>query len=340
MPQVKRFAHPRHETFESSSPPNIQIPPVFQPNLIFLLAFSGSCGMISRFMSSENPQPTETKAAQREKDVYDLLAWLEVNKTKVAIIAVALVIVGFAIATMRYMAQQKEARANADLLALKPLLTPPTNTAPVQASALLKVAQDHSGTSAGERARFLAANALFTEGKFADAEAAFKNFANEFPESPWRAAAAFGIAAAQEAQNKPEAEASYRNVVTSHGKSAVADNANLALARIAEKKNQPAEALRIYNQILAPTPGVQPGQEMPNQRATQRKEVLLRAHPELNTNTPPAFSSAPMIPSALPSAIPNSGSNVTLEIPGTPADPANATPTLSLPQANPPATNQ
>src|SRR5437870_210460 len=75
-----------------------------------LLAFSGSCGMIGGFMSSENPKPTETKGAQRQADVYDLLAWLEVNKMKVATVAVVLVVIGFAIATIRYVREQKELR--------------------------------------------------------------------------------------------------------------------------------------------------------------------------------------------------------------------------------------
>ena len=258
--------------------------------------------MICRFMSSENPQPAETKAAQREKDVYDLLAWLEVNKMKVATVVVALVVVGFAIATIRYMREQKELRASGELLALKPMLTPPTNTPPVQAAALLKVAQENGGTAAAERARYLAATALFTEGKYSEAENAFKAFVNEFAESEWRAAAAYGIATSQEAQKKPEAEASYKNVVTTHAKSSVADDANLALARIAEQKNQPEEALRIYNQLLAPKPGAQPGQEMPNTRASERKEALLRAHPQLNTNTTPVAATAPMLPTSLPAA--------------------------------------
>lgn len=280
--------------------------------------------MISRFMSSENPQPAETTPVQRERDVYDLIAWLEVNKKKVAIAAVALVAIGFALATMRHFREQKEAEASAALLALKPVLTPPTNTPPLQAATLSKVAQEHSGTAAAQRARFLAATALYTEGKYSEAETAFKNFISEFGESEWRAAAAYGVATAQEAQNKSEAAASYQNVVTTYGKSAVADDANLALARMAEAKNQPAEALRIYNQILAPKPGAQPGQEAPNQRASERKEALLRAHPELNTNTVSA-ASAPMLPMSLPGV---GGTGATLQIPATPQ---NTAPTLNLP---------
>ena len=113
--------------------------------------------MSGGFMSSENPQPADTKSAQRQADVYDVLAWLEVNKMKVAVIALILVVIGFAVATMRYLREQKETQASSALLALKASLTPSTNTPPVPASAFAKVAQDFSGTAAADRARILAA---------------------------------------------------------------------------------------------------------------------------------------------------------------------------------------
>ncbi len=271
-------------------------------------------------MSSEQPQPTEAKGPQREKDVYDLLAWLENNKKTVITVALLLVAVGFALATMRYLRDQKELRASSDLLALKSSLNTPTNTAPVQASAFAKIAQEHSGTAAAERARILAATALFTEGKFAEAETAFKNFLSEFGNSEWRAAAAYGVATSQEAQNKPEAQASYQQVTTSYARSAVVDDAKLALARIHEQKNQPAEALRIYNEMTATKPGAQPG-EQPNPTASERKEALLRKHPELNTNAPVANASAPTLQPSL--QFPGAGSQ-TLQITPTPSTPPPA----------------
>src|SRR5688572_25598411 len=118
-------------------------------------------------MSSET-QPPRDAGVQREADVYDLLAWLEVNKKKVAIVALVLVVIGFGIATVRYMNDQKELNASGALLALKPMLTPATNVPVATPTELLKVAQDYSGTSAAERARLLAATGMFTEGRYAD----------------------------------------------------------------------------------------------------------------------------------------------------------------------------
>jgi TolA-binding protein len=257
--------------------------------------------MIARFMSSEKPLPQQTQGAQREADVYDLLAWFETNKKKVLVVALVLVAAGFAIATMRYMREQKEANASAQLLALKATLNPATNAVPPQPSAFLKVAQEFKGTSAAERARLLAGTAYFTEGKYSEAEAEFSAFMKEFPDSPWIATAAYGIASAQEAQNKPEAVASYQNVATAYANSVVADDAKLALARIHEAKNQPDQALRLYNELLTAKPGDQAGGPA-HSEAFARKEALLKAHPELGTNQVGAVPSAPSDVIRIPSS--------------------------------------
>ena len=253
-------------------------------------------------MSSET-QPTKPDAGeQREADVYDVLAWLEVNKARVATVAVILVAIGFAIAIVRYTRDQKELKASGALLALKPSLTPQTNVPPAQPADLLKVAQEYSGTSAAERARVFAATALFTEGRYADAEKEFSQFVKDHAESPWVAEAAYGVAAAQEAQNKlSEAQAGYQNVATAYSNSAVADDAKLSLARIYDMQKKPDQALRLYNELLAPRPGAQPG-EARNAAAAARKEALLREHPELSTNAP-----VRPLPSALPAAGVTSG---------------------------------
>ena len=103
--------------------------------------------MISGFMSSEKPQPEQPKVAQREKDVYDLLAWLEMNRVKVATMAVILVAVGFGIATVRYFAEQKEVKASGALLALKVPVSAGTNTPAVSAESLMKVSQEYDVTN-------------------------------------------------------------------------------------------------------------------------------------------------------------------------------------------------
>ncbi len=249
--------------------------------------------MISRFMSSEKSLPQQPNQAQRPADFYDLLAWFEVNRKRVITVALVLVVIGFVIATVRYTREQKELNASSKLLAMRVVLTPPTNTAPAQASELQKVAQEFSGTSAAERARLLAATTFYTEGKYADAEREFSAFLRDFQGSPWAATAAYGIATAQEAQGKPDAVAAYQSVATKYANSPVAANAKLALGRIHETQKQPEQALRIYNELLTPRPGAQPG-EPTNPEAEARKEALMRKDPQLNTNAPASTATAPV----------------------------------------------
>src|SRR5262245_48607939 len=101
---------------------------------------------------------------------YHFLGWLEVNKRKVMIWAVAVfVVVLLAIAVVTYQ-QQKEQRASQ---ALSNVHAPSTSaTAPPVgiADAYLKVAKEHAGTHAAERALLLAAATKFQEGAYADAQ--------------------------------------------------------------------------------------------------------------------------------------------------------------------------
>lgn len=223
--------------------------------------------------------------------MYDALAWLELNKKKLALFALLAVLIGFGVATWRYLSEQKELKASTALLELRPVLTPSTNVPAPQPDALMKVAQEFSGTAAAERAQYLAAQALFTQGNYAEAETQFGKFIAEHGGSPWVPGARYGQAAAQEALNKAsEAMAAYQQIATAYPGSSVATEAKLALARIHESRNEPQQALRLYNELAPEIPGAR---EMANPEALQRKEALLRAHPELQTNQPPAVSSAP-----------------------------------------------
>lgn len=257
------------------------------------LAFLACCGMICGFMDSEKQLPGQD-APSREADVYDLLAWLEVNKSKVAVVVGIAIVVGFAVAVYRYTAEQKELKASSALLSLKPSLIPSTNAAPADPSAYFKVAEEYSGTRAAQRAQYLGATALFDQNKYSEAENQFTKFLKDHGDSPWAADAAFGVAAAQEAQGKADAIASYQNVTTKWPQSAVASQAELALARIYEAKGQPEQALAIYNRLTASSPGS--ASQMMNPEVMEKKADLLRRHQNLSTNAvvTPAMQNNPV----------------------------------------------
>jgi tetratricopeptide (TPR) repeat protein len=283
--------------------------------------------MICDFMDSEKQLTGKTGETSRPADVYDLWAWFEVNKLKVAVIAVVAIVVGFSVATYRYIVQQKELKASDALLALKPALIPPTNAAPLEATSFFKVADEYKGTDAAERAEFYGATVLFSQNKYAEAEAAFGKFLKEYEGTPWAAASTYGIAAAQEAQGKGEALASYQNVFARFPQSAEADLAKMAVARIYEAKNQPDQALRIYNELTLTKPGA--AGPMANPEILQKKEALLRKYPNLNTN-----NVAPVVSS--PVTI-QQGTNATFSLPSTngAAAPKTATNAASAPATVP-----
>lgn len=242
-------------------------------------------------MNSDQQQTTPEGAGMIEA-----LAWLEVNKKRLAVGAVVLLVVGFGVYLYNYFDEQKEVKASADLIALKPALTGSTNEAPVPASAYLKVAEQHPGTTAAERALILAAGAYFTEGKYGEAQAQFDRLLREHPSSKWAADASYGIAASLESQGKrDEALTAYQRVPTAYPNSSVVNEARLAMARIFEAKNQPAEALKQYDDI---TRGGM--MTMRSQDAMMRRSQLVKQHPELEK---PATNSVPVVtPTSGPSS--------------------------------------
>jgi predicted negative regulator of RcsB-dependent stress response len=227
--------------------------------------------------------------------VYDVLAWIESNKKSLLVGFVAAVVIGFGIAIYRYNADQRELAASDALLKLKTTLSSSDTANPPDAADYLKVAQQYPGTSAAERALLLAGSTLFTQGKYAEAQAEFSKFQRDRPQGPFAATAAYGIAASLEAQGKQdEALAPYQNLSVRYPNSSVLDDAKLAIARIYEAKNQPKQALQMYDELTKPGALSTTGSE-----AMLRKDDLLTRHPELaKTNAPLAEASTMVRPAS------------------------------------------
>jgi predicted negative regulator of RcsB-dependent stress response len=239
----------------------------------------------------------------------ELLAWLEVNKKRLAIGAVVALVVGFGIYIYNYMADQKETAASAALVALHNPVGA-TNEPPISSTAYLKVANDYPGSAAAERAIILAAGASFTDGKYTDAQNQFERLQKEHPSSKWAPDAAFGIAASLESQGKrDEAITAYQRVVTSYPNSSVVNEARLALARIYEVKGQPAEALKQYDDI---TRGGM--MTMRSQEAIMRRSQLYKQHPELEktaTNSAPTITPMNLLSGTNKAAAPSAAAPMT-----------------------------
>jgi predicted negative regulator of RcsB-dependent stress response len=231
----------------------------------------------------------------------EFLAWLEVNKWRLVVVATAVAVLGGGTAIYRSYRQERETQASTALFKAQREAARPSPGQPASAEPFLRVATNFSGTEAASRALLLAAQALFEGGKYAEASQQFEAYLRESGASAFAPSAAFGLAACLDAQGKTnEAVAAYQGVLTRYPGSGTANQAKLALAGLFEAQKEFAEAVKLYSELSTPAQPSAWGIE-----AGMRREELLRLHPELApTNAPP-----PAVP---PLASANPGLSATL----------------------------
>jgi predicted negative regulator of RcsB-dependent stress response len=177
------------------------------------------------------------------------VAWVEDNWRRVAAVASVLIGVGIIIAFVVWQGGQKQLQAST---ALSQVLAAPV--APSSA-ALLAVAEEHGGTEASHRAMLLAAGALFTEGRFAEAQTQFERVLAEQAGGVGTPQARFGVAACKQSQGQVEAAiADYKSIVDNPASGAVIPQARYALGGLYVKQGQP-ELARVQYEALSKTPG-------------------------------------------------------------------------------------
>lgn len=229
-----------------------------------------------------NPEPSESTW------FYEALAWLELNRKQViagGLLVLAIIVAGYVYDWHRKTTQREAERA---LFALKDRPGTEDSTRGPAANDLLKVVESHPGTSAAQRALLLAASDLFDEQKYPEAQAKFEKFIANYSNSPLAPIAALGIASCLDAQDKvEEAMSAYQRVINQYPTEPAAARARLHLAIIHEQKNQPQQALRLYDELNKPNVFGSVAAE-----AANRRERLLRKHPELVAATQSAASSS------------------------------------------------
>lgn len=218
---------------------------------------------------------------------YSFLAWLEVNKKRLIIalsIAAFLALVG---SFVFWRGHQKEIEANGALLRLGLPFSMAENQAPPTAQAYLEIAKKYPNTSAGKRAWLLAAGALYTDGKYAEARQQFEQFRSTYKDSDYDAIIRLGVATCLDAENQIEAAAqAYQEVITQYAEDPIAAQAKLALARIHQTKNQPELAYKLLEEVARQTQ-----RNAWQADATAARDALLLKYPHLApTNPPPSFS--------------------------------------------------
>jgi predicted negative regulator of RcsB-dependent stress response len=194
--------------------------------------------------------------------LFKLWPWIEANKYRAIAGTVIVLVAIFLYSFFSWHSQQKEIAAGRAITQL--LMTPAAGAGAGQwADGFLKIAREYPGTPAGERAWLEGAMALFTAGRFPDAQAQFQKMLDTHPDGDLSASAALGVAASLEALGKLDAAASaYQQVINGFSSDLVAaTTAKFALARIDGQQGKISDALNLYDSIARTSPGGQLGQE-------------------------------------------------------------------------------
>jgi tetratricopeptide (TPR) repeat protein len=215
---------------------------------------------------------------------FDLVAWLATNFKQILIIVIAIVVIGAGFGLYSWNKERSELKANEQVFAL-PSIGLARSTA--SADTYLKAAQENSGNQVGKRAELLAADVLFRNGKYAEAQAQFEKFLKDNnSDTAMNSQAALGVAASVEAQGKgADAIPKYQDVVNRFGMTAAGSQAKLSLARLFETQSRPDQALKLYDELNKAANPYDPWRAV----AVEKREQLLSKHPELSKAEAPAI---------------------------------------------------
>jgi TolA-binding protein len=158
---------------------------------------------------------------------------------------------------------------------------------------LLKVAAANSGTKSGAQALLLAGGALFNSGKFADAQAAFDQFARDNAGSPLLPQALYGAGAALAAQGKlAESAQAFQSVADRFGSSPFAVQARYSQAAVLAAQSKFAEAVALYQEVARSAAGTSLG----NEAALRADDLQAKLPPPAALPVPSTISSSNAAP--------------------------------------------
>lgn len=190
-----------------------------------------------------------------ETYLFKLWPWIEANKVRLlwggGIVVVAVGLFSF----HSYRQRQKEIDAG---VAFTQLMLSDTRNGTVesQAGLFLKLAADHPGTTAAQRAMLQSAAILFEGRKYSDSQARFQQFLTQYADSTLAPQAVLGLAACLDAQGKTDtAAAAYQHVFNSYSDSTAAAFAKFRLAQLEEQSGKATEALNLYEEVQRSSPG-------------------------------------------------------------------------------------
>jgi predicted negative regulator of RcsB-dependent stress response len=223
--------------------------------------------------------------------IYNFLAWVNDNKKPLIGAVIVFAAAGTAFALYNWNKSENEKAANQALFSLPSPVAANKQNDQIDVEKFVKVATDHKGTSAAERAALIAAAGSFGKGQFAPAKSQFEAVLSNNPDGPFAAESLYGVAASLEGSGDLNgAVAKYQELTTRFAGDSVATQAKLSLGRIYEVQNKPAEALQTYELLASAA-----NQSFWSQEASERREAILLKHPELvKTNPLPTSAVNPL----------------------------------------------
>ena len=185
-----------------------------------------------------------------------LWPWVEANKNRLiagtAIVLLAIFVYSF----FSWQGKQKEIAAGQALTQVLLSSGGPSS------AAFLKIAEQHPGTVAGQRALLQGAAALFDAGKYGDAQTQFQKYLDAHADSEFSGQAALGLATSLDAQGKTDlAVGAYQRVISSASDVMVVSAAKFGLARIEEAQGRLNDAMVLYQDIARANPSGSLGSE-------------------------------------------------------------------------------
>jgi predicted negative regulator of RcsB-dependent stress response len=211
---------------------------------------------------------------------FKLWPWIEVNLKRIIAatgIIIAAALIFYYVSSQREQKEIDAGRAMTD--------TTIASAGTQSADGFLKISADYPGTLAGQRALLQGASALFAAGRYADAQAQFKNFLDAHPDSAFSDQAALGVAASLDAQGKEDlAVGAYQRVLNGSSDAMAVSIAKLATARIYESQGKLKEALAFYQDVARSNPNSSLGSEA----AVRAMQLQTKSQPAPVSKTPAA----------------------------------------------------
>ena len=194
--------------------------------------------------------------SQDATDTFLIKWWpqIEANKDKIMAVAggVAAVIVIAAFVSWRH--EQTQIAAGEAMTRATLTLLPNSDPSRL-ADTYLGIADQYQNTPAGKRSLLQGAAALFTEGKYTDAQAYFQKYLQAYPDDEFAGQAALGVAKCYEAEEKlNDAAGAYQHVIDDFPDAQAVIDAKFSLAQVDLQQHSYANALQLFQEVAKSDP--------------------------------------------------------------------------------------